>query len=55
LLEFNADEVQAAIDAVASLVASGMDWAEVNAVVKEERKQGNPVAELIDSLQLEQV
>lgn len=55
LIESNMNEVDAAIEAVASLVASGMDWAEVSAVVKEERKKGNPVAELILSLDLEKV
>ena len=54
LIESNMNEVDAAIEAVASLVASGMDWAEVATVVKEERKKGNPVAELILSLNLEQ-
>ena len=53
LVEANVHEVDAAIEAVASLVASGMDWADVSAVVKEERKKGNPVAELIHSLDLE--
>lgn len=55
LIESNMNEVDAAIEAVASLVASGMDWPEVGTVVKEERKKGNPVAELILSLNLEQV
>lgn len=55
LIESNMNEVDAAIEAVASLVASGMDWTEVGAVVKEERKKGNPVAELILSLDLEKV
>lgn len=55
LLESNADAVQAAIDAVASLVASGMDWSDVAGVVKEERKKGNPVAEMINTLSLEKV
>ena len=49
------NDVDAAIEAVASLVASGMDWTEVGTVVKEERKKGNPVAELILSLDLEKV
>ena len=55
LIESNMHEVDAAIEAVASLVASGMDWTEVGTVVKEERKKGNPVAELILSLDLEKV
>ena len=49
------NDVDAAIEAVASLVASGMDWTEVGTVVKEQRKKGNPVAELILSLDLEKV
>ncbi len=55
LIQSNMHEVDAAIEAVASLVASGMDWTEVGTVVKEERKKGNPVAELILSLDLEKV
>jgi len=55
LLETNAHEVQAAIDAVASLVATGMDWSEVANVVKEEHKKGNPVAQLIHQLTLNKV
>ena len=55
LIETNMSEVDAAIEAVASLVASGMDWTEVGTVVKDERKKGNPVAELIHSLDLEKV
>ena len=49
------EEVQASIDAVASLVASGMDWSDVDKVVKEEQKKGNPIAEIIFELSLEQV
>ena len=55
LIQSNMHEVDAAIEAVSSLVASGMDWTEVGTVVKEERKKGNPVAELILSLDLEKV
>lgn len=35
------------------LACAGMDWHDLERMIKEERKAGNPVAELIHSLQLE--
>jgi hypothetical protein len=53
LIEYNLGAVDAALNAVREAVASGMDWRELGRMVKEERRAGNPVAGLIDSLQLE--
>jgi hypothetical protein len=35
-------------------VATGMDWRELEALIREERRSGNPVAGSIHSLQLDQ-
>ncbi|KAL4420985.1 hypothetical protein ABPG77_001304 [Micractinium sp. CCAP 211/92] len=53
LIEYNLDAVDAALNAVREAVASGMDWRDLARMIKEERRAGNPVAGLIDSLQLE--
>ena len=52
LIEYNADDVDGAIEAVAQLVVSGMDWTEIGRVVKEERKKGHAIAGLIHDLNL---
>lgn len=53
LIEYNLEDVDNAILAVRSTVASGMDWKDLARMIKEEKKAGNPVAGLIHSLQLE--
>ncbi|KAI7842328.1 hypothetical protein COHA_003968 [Chlorella ohadii] len=53
LIEYNLEAVDAALNAVREAVASGMDWRDLARMIKEERRAGNPVAGLIDSLQLE--
>ncbi|PSC75362.1 nuclear export mediator factor Nemf-like isoform X1 [Micractinium conductrix] len=53
LIEYNLEAVDAALNAVREAVASGMDWADLARMIKAERRAGNPVAGLIDSLQLE--
>ncbi|EFN57403.1 hypothetical protein CHLNCDRAFT_57209 [Chlorella variabilis] len=53
LIEYNLEAVDAALNAVREALASGMDWRDLARMVKEERRAGNPVAGLIDSLQLE--
>ncbi|KAL2651385.1 hypothetical protein R1flu_019513 [Riccia fluitans] len=53
LIEYNLDDVDAAISAVRTALASGMDWKDLGRMIKEEKKAGNPVAGLIHSLQLE--
>lgn len=53
LIEYNLEDVDAAILAVRVALANGMDWVDLARMVKEERKSGNPVAGLIDRLHLE--
>ncbi|KAL4425918.1 hypothetical protein ABPG75_009934 [Micractinium tetrahymenae] len=53
LIEYNLEAMDAALNAVREAVASGMDWRDLARMIKEERRAGNPVAGLIDSLQLE--
>ncbi|KAH7291813.1 hypothetical protein KP509_29G036400 [Ceratopteris richardii] len=53
LIEYNLDDVDSAILAVRSALATGMNWSDLNRMIKEERKAGNPVASIIHSLQLE--
>lgn len=53
LIEYNLGDVDAAIRAVCAALANGMNWADLQRMVKEEKKAGNPVAGLIHSMQLE--
>ncbi|XP_010914660.1 uncharacterized protein [Elaeis guineensis] len=53
LIEYNLEDVDAAILAVRVALANGMDWVDLARMVKEERKSGNPVAGLIEKLHLE--
>ncbi len=53
LIEYNLEDVDAAILAVRVTLAKGMNWEDLARMVKEERKSGNPVAGLIDKLHLE--
>jgi hypothetical protein len=53
LIEYNLEDVDNAILAVRSILASGMDWKDLARMIKEEKKAGNPVAGLIHSLQLD--
>jgi predicted ribosome quality control (RQC) complex YloA/Tae2 family protein len=53
LIELNLDAVDAALNAVREALAGGMDWNDLARMIKDEKKAGNPVAALIDSLQLE--
>ncbi|CAA0824105.1 zinc knuckle (CCHC-type) family protein [Striga hermonthica] len=53
LIEYNLEDVDAAILAVRVALANGMSWADLARMVKEEKKSGNPVAGLIDKLHLE--
>ncbi|KAJ0980565.1 hypothetical protein J5N97_008820 [Dioscorea zingiberensis] len=53
LIEYNLEDVDAAILAVRVALANGMNWEDLARMVKEERKSGNPVAGLIDKLHLE--
>ncbi|KAK8548868.1 hypothetical protein V6N13_054365 [Hibiscus sabdariffa] len=53
LIEYNLEDVDAAILAVRVALAKGMSWEDLARMVKEEKKSGNPVAGLIDRLHLE--
>lgn len=53
LIEYNLQDVDAAIMAVRAALANGMSWEDLARMVKEEKKSGNPVASLIDKLHLE--
>lgn len=53
LIEYNLEDVDAAILAVRVALANGMSWDDLTRMVKEEKKSGNPVAGLIDKLHLE--
>jgi predicted ribosome quality control (RQC) complex YloA/Tae2 family protein len=52
-IESNLEKVDAALNAVKDALEGGMDWKELERLIKEERKAGNPVAALIHSLQLD--
>lgn len=52
LITLNAEDVDAAIAAVREELASGMDWARLWQLIKEERRAGNPVAGLVHSMNL---
>ncbi|XP_023006487.1 nuclear export mediator factor Nemf [Cucurbita maxima] len=53
LIEYNLEDVDAVILAVRVALAKGMSWEDLARMVKEEKKSGNPVAGLIDKLNLE--
>ncbi|CAA7043447.1 unnamed protein product [Microthlaspi erraticum] len=53
LIEYNLEDVDAAILAVRVALAKGMGWDDLARMVKEEKKLGNPVASVIDKLNLE--
>lgn len=53
LIEYNLEDVDSAILAVRVALANGMNWEGLARMVKEEKKSGNPVAGLIDKLNLE--
>ncbi|CAL4891663.1 unnamed protein product [Urochloa decumbens] len=53
LIEYNLEDVDAAILAVRVSLANEMSWEALTRMIKEERKAGNPVAGLIDKLNFE--
>ena len=48
LIEYNLDDVDAAILAVRVALAKGMNWDDLARMAKEVKKAGNPVASLIE-------
>jgi predicted ribosome quality control (RQC) complex YloA/Tae2 family protein len=53
LLQKNIGEVQAIIEILTALSQSGLQWKEIWRMVKEEKRAGNPLANLIQGLDLE--
>ncbi len=53
LIEENAEEVEDAITIINSAVAQEIDWNEIKQVIKEQKKAGNPIAQIIHQLKLE--
>jgi hypothetical protein len=53
LIQYNADLVDEAIEIIASARKQGISWEEIKNVIKEQKEDENPVAEIIHSLQLE--
>jgi predicted ribosome quality control (RQC) complex YloA/Tae2 family protein len=52
-IEANIDNVQNSILVVNSLIANGTEWEQLNDIVDEEKKKGNPIALMISSLQFD--
>lgn len=46
------ESVDKAITIIRSGIASGMGWDELNKIVKEEKKKGDPIASMIHKLKL---
>ena len=53
VLSYNLNEADAAMDSVREALAAGFSWEDLEEMIEEERADGNPVALLIDGLQLE--
>ena len=53
LLQNNIGEVQAIIEILNTLQQSGLQWKEIWRMIKEEKRGGNPLANLISSLDLQ--
>lgn len=53
LIEYNLQMVDAAITIIRNAIASQMDWRDLNELVLEEKKRGNAIAQIIDSLKLQ--
>jgi predicted ribosome quality control (RQC) complex YloA/Tae2 family protein len=54
IVQHNADFVDKALAVVNSALDSGMDWDQLEQLVEIEQSNGNPIAKLIDKLELEQ-
>ncbi|RHZ69460.1 hypothetical protein Glove_283g31 [Diversispora epigaea] len=53
LIEENIDIVDQAILVIRSAIASSMDWKDLENLVMDEKRQGNPIAAIIEGLKLE--
>jgi len=54
LIETNLVDVDNALQVIRAALASGIDWKELDQMLVLERRRGNPVAQLIHSLQLQE-
>ena len=54
LIQNNLEDVEKAILIIRSAIANSIDWAELNRIVKEEKKNGDPIAQIIQQLHLEE-
>ncbi|KAI8921026.1 hypothetical protein DFJ77DRAFT_448289 [Powellomyces hirtus] len=52
-IEVNLSLVESIINTFRSFIASGMDWTDLEDLVKEEKKKGNPVASVVTKLRLD--
>ena len=53
LIEDNVDMVDQAITVIRNAIATSMDWKDLENLVLEERKKGNPIAEIVAGFKLE--
>jgi len=53
LITDNIEDVDKAIKIVGSYISNAVPWEQLNAVIKEEKKKGNPIASIIHRLKLE--
>ena len=53
LIQDNVDDVEKAILIIRSAIANSMDWSELGRIIKEEKKNGDRIAEIIYQLKLE--
>lgn len=53
LIEQNVEEIEQAITIIRSAVANSLNWNELNKIIKEEKKRGDPIASIIHKLKLE--
>eukprot|EP00166_Cyanidium_caldarium_P004456 ctg_47.g27 len=53
LIEYHLQLVDDALQVIRAAVASGIPWSDLQIMVAEERRRGNPVAEMVQSLRLE--
>ena len=53
LIEYHLQLVDDALQVIRAAVASGIPWSDLQSMVAEERRRGNPIAEMVQSLRLE--
>jgi uncharacterized protein YpmB len=53
LIEENLEDVDEAIEIICSAVAQAYDWEEIRRIIKEQKREGNHIAKMINNLKLE--